>query len=240
MSTEHVVEEDRALLSLHILSGDRDMATKRRPLIEAAKWRSSVDLWIDHSSISTDEVTDFESVEKLTLWNVTYPVDLFSRMPQLWWLDIRGGTAKNFHSLATARNLRYLCINQIRGLEDLGEISSLEQLELLSLYGLSKVAELPDLTDLSYLRRVEIGQMKSLQSLDPIWNAHQIREILLLKEVPVENRDIERINSMPNLEGFLWSSLDVPARRFMPIREGIKVPKARTLHAHEWFEQKDT
>lgn len=216
------------------------MANKHRPLTEAAKWRSAVDLWIDHSSISSDEVVDLETVEKLTLWNVTYPIDLFSRMPRLWWLDIRGGTAKNFHSLATARNLRYLCINQVRGLKDLSEISGLKQLELLSLYGLSKVAELPDLTRLPCLRRVEIGQMKGLENLDPVWDGRQIREIHLLKDVPVGDRDIERINAMPNLEGFVWSAVDVPARRFMPISEGVRAPEARILHAHEWFEQKGT
>lgn len=214
------------------------MVTKSRPLSEAAKWRSSVDLWIDHSSISAEDIVDLEAVERLTLRNVTYPLDLFSRMPRLWWLDVRGGTADKLHSLAAARNLRYLCLNQIRGLEDLSEISGLEQLELLSLYGLAKVSELPDLQALPCLRRVEIGQMKGLESLGPIWSAHQISEILLIKNVPVQERDIDFINAMPNLDGFLWSALDIPARRFMPIREGVRVPEARILHAHEWFEQK--
>jgi hypothetical protein len=215
------------------------MATKRRPASEVAQWRSPVDVWIDHASISLDDVTSYEAVEKLTLWNVTYPVDLFSRMPQLWWLDIRGGTAKSFHSVAMAQNLRYLCINQIRGLDDLSDIPSLEKLELLTLYGLSKVKELPDLTGLSYLRRVEIGQMKGLQSLKPVWEAHQLEEILLLKEVPAENQDIGPINCMPNLKTFSWDAIDIPARRFMPIREGVTVPRAKSLHAAEWFGKKD-
>lgn len=213
------------------------MATKHQPLSEAAKWRSSVDLWVDHSKIATEDVVDLEAVEKLTLWNVTYPADMFSRMPRLWWLDIRGGTAKKFHSLAAARNLRYLCLNQIRGLEDLSDISCLEKLELLSLYGLAKVAVLPELQALPRLRRVEIGQMKGLKNLMTIWRADQIREILLTKEVPITERDIDCINAMPNLDGFLWSAEDIPARRFMPIREGVTVPEARNLHAHQWFEK---
>ncbi len=215
------------------------MATKRRPASEVAQWRSPVDVWLDHASISFDDISSYETVEKLTLWNVTYPVDLFSRMPQLWWLDVRGGTTKSFHSLATAQNLRYLCINQIRGLEDLSDIPSLTRLELLDLYGLSKVKELPDLLGLSHLRRVQIGQMKGLQSLKPVWEAHQLEEIQLFKDVPAENQDIGAINRMPNLKAFSWEAIDVPAKRFMPFREGVTVPRAKSLHAAEWFGEKD-
>lgn len=160
-------------------------------------------------------------------------------MPRLWWLDIRGGAAKDIHSIATAQNLRYLCINQIRGLDDVSYITSLKKLELLTLYGLPKVNELPDFGSLSYLRRIEVGQMKGLQSLGPVWNAHQLEEIQLLKEVPAEPKDIEQINEMPNLKAFSWDAIDVPTRRFMPIREGVNVSAVRTLHAAEWFEQND-
>ncbi|MDX8354346.1 leucine-rich repeat domain-containing protein [Cognatiyoonia sp. IB215182] len=215
------------------------MATKRPSAIDVAKWRSSVDVWIDHADIFSDDVARFEAVEKLTLWNVAYPVDLFARMPRLWWLDVRGGTVKNFQSLATAQGLRYLCINQIRGLEDLSDISSLKKLEYLSLYGLSKVETLPELSDLSSLRRVEVGQMKGLQSLDPIWKAQQLEEIQLMKEVPAGPDDLKPINNMPNLKAFSWVAIDVPAKRSRAINEGVSVPKARSLHATDWFEEKD-
>lgn len=214
------------------------MPSKNRSALEAATWRSSTDLWIDHATISADETHGLSAVEKLTLWNVTYPADLFANMPRLWWLDIRGGTVKSFHSLGTARNLRYLRINQIRGLPDLSDIQLLGKLELLSLYGLPKVRDLPDLSGLSHLRRIEIGQMKGLQSLSPVWNAGQLEEILLIKDVPVEPQDIEHINRMTNLKAFSWEAMDIPEKRYIPIREGIALPKAQPLHASEWFEQK--
>jgi len=221
------------------LEGYRTLATKRRPAMEVAQWHSSSSLWLDHANISVDDVSRFEAVEKLTLWNVTYPADLFVGMPKLWWLDIRGGTAKNVHSLSTAQNLRYLRLNQIRGFEDVHDIPFLTKLELLSLYGLSKVTKLPSLSGLSYLRRVQIGQMKKLQDLVPVWNAHQLTEIELLKDVPVRPEDIDTINSMPNLEAFLWGALDVPSWRCAPIHEGVTFPHTRPLHAAEWFEQRD-
>ena len=215
------------------------MTKRNSPALEVAKWRSSVDVWIDHATISADEFAKFSAVEKLTLWNVNYPADLFSHMPQLWWLDIRGGTAKSFHSLETAQKLRYLRINQIRGLTDLDSIPLLNKLELLSLYGLSKVRELPELSGLSRLRRIEVGQMKDLQSLNPVWNADQLEEILLLKEVPVEPQDVEQINRMASLNAFSWVAMDVSARRYMPVREGVTLPEAQVLSAVEWFEQRE-
>lgn len=213
------------------------MAAKRQPAMNVAKWRTPSDLWIDHAHISTDDLKHLEAVEKLTLWNVTYTEELFACMPNLWWLDIRGGSASNFHSLPTANELRYLQINQIRGLRDLNDITSLEKLELLSLYGLSKVFEIPDLTKLSHLKRIEIGQMKALKDLVSVWRADQLEEILLIKDVPVETRDIVSINRMPNLSAFGWEAMDVPARRFMPIRTGVTIPEASAMHAADWFKQ---
>lgn len=212
------------------------MAYKRHPALDVVKWRSPTEIWIDHAHISNDSLKHFAAVEKITMWNVTYCDELFDCLPQLWWLDIRGGTIKNIHSLPAAVNLRYLQLNQIRGLNDLTEIETLKQLELLSLYGLPKVCELPHLNLLTSLKRVEIGQMKGLRNLNSVWASDQLEEIYLSQNVPIDVADIDSINGMSNLKAFDWNATDIPARRFMPIRTGVTIPQAHALHAEEWFQ----
>src|SRR3546814_14090915 len=89
-----------------------------------------------------------------------------------------------------ASRLRYLAVNQVRGLADLSLVSEIRQLQLLSLYGLAKVAVLPSLATLSDLKRVELGQMKGISSIGPVLEAPALRELSLLKIVPVDRKDI--------------------------------------------------
>src|SRR3546814_10467712 len=75
----------------------------------------------------------------------------------------------------------------------------------LSLYGLAKVAVLPSLATLSDLKRVELGQMKGISSIGPVLEAPELRELSLLKIVPVAREDIPLLQRHPTLERFDWS-----------------------------------
>lgn len=218
--------------------GDGDLAYKRKPALEVARWRSPTDLWLDHAAITENDLEKLQDVEKLTLWNVTYPEDMFSHLPHLWWLDVRGGSGNCVMSLSKAKGLKYLRLNQIRGLQDIDAIAHLARLELLSLYGLAKVVELPTLSALKNLQRIEVGQMKGLQSLTPIFEARQLREILLIKNVPIIIQDVSIINEMPELRAFGWEVLDVPVGKFQPILDAVCIARVRAMHAADWFEQK--
>src|SRR3546814_6892091 len=77
-------------------------------------------------------------VERLTLWNVKVPRGFLGRLEKLWWLDLRGGTGADLSAAMGASRLRYLAVNQVRGLADLSLVSEVRQLQLLSLYGLAK------------------------------------------------------------------------------------------------------
>src|SRR3546814_9196554 len=80
-------------------------------------------------------------VERLTLWNVKVPRGFLGRLEKLWWLDLRGGTGADLSAAMGASRLRYLAVNQVRGLADLSLVSEIRQLQLLSLYGLAKTSE---------------------------------------------------------------------------------------------------
>src|SRR3546814_20669072 len=88
-----------------------------------------------------------------------------------------------------ASRLRYLAVNQVRGLADLSLVSEIRKLQLLSLYGLAQVAVLPSLATLSDLKRVELGQRKGLSRIGPVLEAPELRERSLLNIVSVDGTD---------------------------------------------------
>src|SRR3546814_10842360 len=148
-------------------------------------------IWLDHAVISESDYSWLRDVERLTLWNVNVPRGFLGRLEKLLWLDLRGGTGADLSAAMGASRLRYLAVNQVRGLADLSLVSEIRQLQLLSLYGLAKVAVLPWLATLSDLKRVELGQMKGISSIGPVLEAPELQELSLLKIVPVSREDIK-------------------------------------------------
>jgi hypothetical protein len=123
------------------------------------QFRTDGSVWIDHATVMPHDLARLADVQVLTLWNVRLPDGFLAQLPRLWWLDLRGGSATDLRRLVGCRSLRYLQVNQVRGLRDLSVISSLDRLEFLSLYGLAQVEALPSLAALPRLCRVEVGQM---------------------------------------------------------------------------------
>lgn len=110
------------------------MATKRARAKDVARKRAGhASFWIDHAEIVEEDIEWLARATHLTLWNVQVPMGFFSRMQQLWWLDIRGGSAENLDLVRGATTLQYLAVNQIRGLRDLSVLMALPNLRLLDL-----------------------------------------------------------------------------------------------------------
>lgn len=174
---------------------------------------------------------------RLTLWAVQIPRGLLGSLPQLEWLDIRGGSGNSIDHISECRDLKYLQLNQIRGLNDLSVLSELKTLQLLSLYGLPQVRELPSFASLGSLRRLEVGSMKGLSQLAPALEAPGLTELVLLRSVALAQRDPEAIKSHPNLREFAWFAEDVPQKIWAPVVEHVGLPRARSLHPEEWFDQ---
>ena len=208
---------------------------KLKPAREVMKERGPGDLWLNHAEITPDDLTWLVSAERLTLWNVRVPTGLLAQLPALWWLDLRGGSATDLSWIGDCANLRYLQVNQVRGLCDLTLLSTFKPLQLLSLYGLSKVVEVPSLQGLAQLRRLEIGQMRALPTLGALLDAPNLKELAIIKRVGITERDVARINGHPSLEQFVWATDDVPSRISDPIIASIRLPCARIIDATEWF-----
>lgn len=209
------------------------MSQKRSPAKDVAKPRGG-GYWIDHAAIVEADVSWLKHAIALTLWNVTAPPDFFAQLPNLAWLDIRGGSAESLN-LKGAQSLTYLAVNQIRGLSDLSDIATLHQLRYLNLYGLAKLSSLPSLASLNALRRVEMGQMKILESIAPVLQAPGIRELLLTRTLSVPGSDVLLIQQHSTLEFFDWLAEDVPLKVWEPVVKAVKLLKARSMHPEAWF-----
>jgi len=208
---------------------------RKRPAREVAQKRSHEGCWIDHAEIVEADFEWLETIERLTLWNVRVPKGFLAKLKRLWWLDIRGGSAIDLKILHGAKRLRYLAVNQIRGLSDLSVVSELLALRFIDLYGLRHVTSLPSFAAHTRLSRANLGQMRGLTSLRGILEAPRLRELLLIKKVNIQPEDVEQIARHPTIEKFGWSAEDVPERLWVPIVERIGLPKPVVGFPEEWF-----
>jgi hypothetical protein len=204
----------------------------------AAKWRSESDVWLDHASLRTADVEWLLPAKALTLWSVKVPDGLLASLPNLTYLDVRGGSGTSLTAISGCRRLRYLQVNQVRGLTDLAVVPTLTTLELLSLYGLPKVTALPSFAPLGQLLRAEVGSMKGLAGLTGLHDAPALAELLLIRAVAVAQDDAERLSKHPTLRLFEWYGEDVPARVWSSFCDVVNKPKARAAQALEWIEER--
>lgn len=208
---------------------------KMPPAREAVRWRSEDHAWLDHAVIVDDDLDWLAKARRLTMWAVEVPEGWLARHPNLEWLDIRGGSGKSADFLRGCKDLRYLCLNQIRGVSDLSAIADLHSLELLSLYGLPQVTELPNLQALHRLIRLELGSMKGLSGIAPLLAAPALEELQLQRAVTLGPDDPDHIRDHPSLREFGWFAEDVPLKVWQPLLAHVAKPPARTMHPEEWF-----
>jgi hypothetical protein len=210
------------------------MSTKRVPARDAANWRDE-ELNLAGASVRGDDLEWMARVERLNTWNVTFPDGFLSRLPRLWWLKLIGGSGRDLSLVAGCDSLRFLSVNQVLGMADLGVIGDLRSLQFLELYGLPRVRRLPSLATLVELRRVLLGSMKGLEDLAGLFEAPQLEELLFGKMVRLSANDIELLLSYAPLKAFDWFLEDIPSRVYTPVLDRITVPTARSVHPEVWF-----
>jgi hypothetical protein len=211
------------------------MRAPKKSAKDAARFRCATDIWIDHATIVDDDESWLSSVRTLTLWNVQFPTGFLARLRALRRLDVRGGSATRLSYLSDCPDLEMLVVNQVRGLGELNEVSRLLNLRLLSLYGLPKLETAPSLSQLRKLHRLDLGSLKGLKSIAPFLEAPNLRELLLLRKMGLGSVDASVVNAHPTLRAFDWFDEDVPMRISQPVKQAIRLPKARSMHPEDWF-----
>lgn len=181
---------------------------------------------------------DFERLRplrRLTVWAVKTPAGFFSRLPDLEWLDYRGGSGTDIEFVRGCRKLRYLAVNQVRGVQDLSALVGLRSLEALSLYGLPKVTAIPSLRAMPRLRWAEIGSMKGLVGLTGLLEAPALEDLVLLKRVGLHANDGARIAGHQSIKRFTWFGEDVPDKTWVPVVELVGKPAVEIIRIEDWF-----
>src|SRR5260370_25252712 len=212
------------------------MKRKRSPtLAVAAKRAPQRELFIDHAEIIEEDYEWMKAVQFLILWNVKLPTGFLAKLPYLWSLDLRGGSATNLAVVEGATKLQCLIVNQVRGLSDLSVLKELCSLRCLMLYGLLRVTILPSLASLKKLERADLGQMRGLKSLQGLLKAPRLRELFLHKKINLNDLDVRVIANHPTLERFDWYPEDVPNKVWEPIMQKIHLHKAECIWPEDWF-----
>ncbi len=80
--------------------------------------------------------------------------------------------------------------------------------------------------------------MRSLETLGGFLDAPKLEELLIQNLVGITDKDVKRINSHRSLKQFDWHALDVPAKLSAPVIEAIKLERAKSMHATEWFQSR--
>lgn len=203
----------------------------------SANWKDAGSVWLDHATLREADAAWLEPVSWLTLWAVKVPPTLLASLPNLRYLDIRGGSGADLGAVHGCTELRYLQVNQVRGLTDLAVLPSLTSLRLLSLYGLPKVAAIPSLASLRHLERLELGSMKGLTGLTGAHDAPALCELLLIRSLGVADDDADRLAGNDLLQHFDWFSEDVPVRVWQPFVARVGKAPAKAMHAEQWLRQ---
>lgn len=161
----------------------------------------------------------------------------YAALPALGWLELVGGSGTDLESVRGCTGLEVLRVSHVRGLADASALASCTGLEVLQLYAQPRLAELPSLAGNDRLLRVELGMLRGLRSLAPVLEAPNLEEIVLTKDVPVSEHDVELMLAHPTLRAFLWVAYDVPLHRSRPVVERMDaaLERARSVHVDAWL-----
>jgi hypothetical protein len=211
---------------------------KRRSARAVARDQGGNGFWLDHAEIDESDFEWLEGAERLTLWNVVVPLGFLARLSKLWWLDIRGGSGPDLETARGATGLRYLAVNQVRGMRDLSLAAALPALEYLDVYGLAQLTELPSFRTASKLEHVRLGQLRGLPSLAGVLDAPNLLELELSRKMNVSPSDVERVRHHPALQRFSWFAEDVPYKVWAPVVDAVALPPVPVLFPADWFKAK--
>lgn len=211
----------------------------REPARDKARWHTPRSVWLDHATVTDDDLEWLAPAVRVTFWSVKVPAGFFAALPDLAHLDLRGGSGESLDDVRGCARLRSLEVRHVRGLHDLAVVPTLTALELLDLYGLLKVTALPSLAPLTSLVRVGLGSLRGLSGLTGLHDAPALEELNLINKVGVADDDAERLARHPALRRFEWFADGVPVRVWKPFVETVGKPKPRPMLSEDWFAERD-
>jgi hypothetical protein len=178
------------------------------------------------------DIDRLQHVRYLTLVDTRLPANFLGRLPQLELLDLRGAlSARTASQLAAVPKLRALAISRARTLTELPTLGS--SLEFLDLYGLSQLIALPPMQGLNNLRRVNLGQLRSLSDWTPLANLPQLQDLELTNHLTPDLDVLAQLATHPTFARFGWSASDESQRKVAAATEAADRPEPNHLRIRD-------
>lgn len=179
-----------------------DETRSRRPQLDALpRFVHLRSLLVSGHTKELHRVADLPSLEKLRLTRLESPDLCFlESVPRLWWLEFILGGSDDLSAIAGIDNLKYLEIDWVRGLGDLGFISRCVNLQRLVFGRLKQLRRLPDLRPLRRLRALSLCTLRSLESVDPIEGAPALEWFVFGDASNLQPEDFRRALQAPSLK----------------------------------------
>jgi hypothetical protein len=127
-------------------------------------------------------------------------LDFLLELKELWWLQLYLGGTKQLDSLAGLKQLKYIDLSQIRGLEQLHFLSSMTGLQFIRIGAMPHIHELPPLDQLQHLRKIELYNMKGLRKLDELQTTPALTEFVQREAWEMEADDYIPLLENPALQ----------------------------------------
>ncbi|WP_411347461.1 hypothetical protein [Paenibacillus sp. WLX2291] len=154
-------------------------ASKKPSLQGIARFEQLHELTVEGHRKQIEEIAQLTHLQKLSLRYLTLPdVNFLRQLPELWWLQIYTGGTNELGALAELKQLKYIDLSQIRGLDQLDFLSSMTGLQYIRIGAMPHIHELPALNQLKQLRKIELYNMKGLQRLDSLQHPPALTEFI--------------------------------------------------------------
>ncbi|MEW4370540.1 hypothetical protein [Paenibacillus kandeliae] len=176
-------------------------SSKKPSLQGISRFKQLHELTVEGHRKQIEEIAQLTHLQKLSLRYLTLPnVDFLQQLSELWWLQIYTGGTNQLDALAELKQLKYIDLSQIRGLDQLDFLSSMTGLQYIRIGAMPHIHELPALDSLDKLRKMELYNMKGLQHLDSLQHAPALIECIQREAWEMEPEDYIPLLQNPSLQ----------------------------------------
>lgn len=178
------------------------LTKSRKPsLSPLSRFKRLKTIYLERQQKGIEVLAELTELEDVTLHSITTnDLDFLTPLKNLWSLDIKLGGARNLSALSNTKNLKYLELRQIQGLQDITIISTLHGLQYFSLQSLPQVNEIPPLEKLHGLKRILLINMKGLTNMKSLKYAPALEEFLQVEANTMQPAYYIPLLENPNLK----------------------------------------
>jgi hypothetical protein len=145
-------------------------------------------------------LSELKLLEDVTLSSISTPnLEYLSGLQQIWSLDIILGGIQDFSAIEGMKNIKYLELLQVRGLNNIDFISHIPGLQNLMLRSLPRITTLPSVREMSKLRRITLCNLKGVRDFSALQWAPTLEEFILIEGQPQQPEDLLPVLRNPTL-----------------------------------------